>query len=428
MDVKMLQEHLEFYRRELEENILPFWLQRSLDFDFGGYFTCFNNRGTDLVATDKYVWSQGRLVWVFSELASMYPDKEYLSYAKLGADFLMQKAVLDNGHCAFLLSREGDPKEVVEGGGHDSSIYADCFVVLGLARYGAVTKKRGVLDFAWQLYQSIRHRLETHFRTEPYPVPPGYKAHGIPMIMLNTSQGLRDCLQAFDDGRYLQINEHCNVYVQDILSTFYKEDGLIHEMVNLTEAGDSLLTRYINPGHTLEDMWFVMQQAVLEDDQTLIDTCAKIMERTYEIGWDQEYGGLLLFVDKDGGPPRGATEPLAEHPMVKKVQADWSHKLWWTHAEALYATLLGYQLTKRPQLLELYSRIKDYTFKTFPNPDTRIGEWIQIRDRQGAPIDTVVALPVKDPYHIARNLVLLIQLIEQMLAAWAARSDLKGSC
>lgn len=37
-------------------------------------------------------------------------------------------------------------------------------------------------------------------------------------------------------------------------------------------------------------------------------------------------------------------------------------------------------------------------------------EWIRIRDRAGAPRDQVVALPVKDPFHICRNLMQIIEL------------------
>ena len=40
-----------------------------------------------------------------------------------------------------------------------------------------------------------------------------------------------------------------------------------------------------------------------------------------------------------------------------------------------------------------------------------MGEWIQIRDRRGAPVDKVVALPVKDPYHVLRNLLLILELL-----------------
>jgi N-acylglucosamine 2-epimerase len=57
-----------------------------------------------------------------------------------------------------------------------------------------------------------------------------------------------------------------------------------------------------------------------------------------------------------------------------------------------------------------FERVWEYAFRVFPHPNPAIGEWIQIRDRRGAPLDRVVALPVKDPYHITRNLIQMIEL------------------
>jgi len=66
--------------------------------------------------------------------------------------------------------------------------------------------------------------------------------------------------------------------------------------------------------------------------------------------------------------------------------------------------------------LDWHDKLFDYTFTTFPNPDPDIREWIQIRRRDGAPQDKVVALPVKDPYHITRNLILILELLYRMPA------------
>ena len=37
----------------------------------------------------------------------------------------------------------------------------------------------------------------------------------------------------------------------------------------------------------------------------------------------------------------------------------------------------------------------------------------KIRTREGRPQEKVVALPVKDPYHIIRNVILIIELLER---------------
>ncbi len=103
------------------------------------------------------------------------------------------------------------------------------------------------------------------------------------------------------------------------------------------------------------------------------------------------------------------TVPAPSEPMVKKTSEDNGSKLLWVHSESLYSTLL---FGDDPEIAEWYPRVKEYTFKTFPNRENERGEWIQIRARDGAPENRVVALPVKDPFHIMRNLLLIIELLE----------------
>lgn len=37
-------------------------------------------------------------------------------------------------------------------------------------------------------------------------------------------------------------------------------------------------------------------------------------------------------------------------------------KLWWPHCEALVAFLMAYSHTRRPELLERFSQVYEYTF------------------------------------------------------------------
>ncbi|MEX2044279.1 MAG: AGE family epimerase/isomerase [Opitutus sp.] len=125
-------------------------------------------------------------------------------------------------------------------------------------------------------------------------------------------------------------------------------------------------------------------------------------------GIDEKHGGLLLHADCDGGPPRGTSGASSYEAAVR---ANWASKLWWVHPEALYATLLACRMSGGDSLHAWFDRVREYAFRIFPHPDPAVGEWIQIRDREGKPIERVVALPVKDPYHIARNLIQIIELL-----------------
>ena len=39
------QKHLDFFKRELVDNLLYFWLPRCIDEENGGYLNCFSNDG-----------------------------------------------------------------------------------------------------------------------------------------------------------------------------------------------------------------------------------------------------------------------------------------------------------------------------------------------------------------------------------------------
>jgi N-acylglucosamine 2-epimerase len=153
---------------------------------------------------------------------------------------------------------------------------------------------------------------------------------------------------------------------------------------------------FVNPGHAIESMWFVMHWARRRGDSQTIRPAAEVIRWHLEAGWDQEYGGIFLGIDAEGGPP---------------FLAHSDKKLWWPHTEALYALLLAHRLTGEPWCMEWYWRVHEWAFEHFGMPD--IGEWRQRLDRQGQPITEVIALPVKDPFHLPRAAILILELLEE---------------
>ena len=67
MTKKDFESLAEQYRSELYGRVLPFWLDNSQDKEYGGYFTCLERDGS-VFDTDKFVWLQGREVWMFAML------------------------------------------------------------------------------------------------------------------------------------------------------------------------------------------------------------------------------------------------------------------------------------------------------------------------------------------------------------------------
>ena len=78
-------------RDHLENGIIPFWMERALDKEFGGYMTNFNENGAALAMPEKYLNTQVRLLWWFSRLLRAYPArKDFRKMADAGADFIIK--------------------------------------------------------------------------------------------------------------------------------------------------------------------------------------------------------------------------------------------------------------------------------------------------------------------------------------------------
>lgn len=415
---------LGFYENELRQNILGFWLPRCEDKECGGYVNCFDNAGEKLVSFDKYAWSQGRFVWMFSRLAgtpapmfSKAERKEFLRLAKSGVNFLMEHVLLgeEDWRCSFLMERDGTHKEVNPGDPLDMSIYADCFVVLGLGMYSAVTGESGSYEFAKKLYLSITKRVrDGKFNTLPYPLSSCYRAHGIPMILDNTARELLRASETLGDMEFAtKLKKDIFVFASDVLENFTDENYAVHEIITENnKMFPQILGQHMNPGHTIEDVWFLLDAAEICGKPEWKDKIYKIAQRALETGWDESYGGILHFCGMQGGEPVGDYTGVENETMTKQLSG-WGDKLWWPHAEALYSTLRCYLETGNEAFLSWHDKVFDYTFKTFPNPDPEIREWKQIRQRDGRPQEKVVALPVKDPFHISRDLILIIELLSK---------------
>lgn len=431
MERSKIRELIGFYENELTNNILSFWLPRCIDHENGGYFNCFTNDGSKLISRDKYTWSQGRFVWMFSKLAMMdcgtFTSKQrcdFLDIARKGKEFLEKHSLIgeNDWRCVFLMDETGKHKYVDGYKELDMSIYADCFVIAAFGKYAEAANDSGSYQFCKKLYISSIDRINSgKFNTLPYPLSSNYRTHGIPMIFLNVTKEIYGAAEKFDKEFCAELKNNLGCFMEDILGNFVDQNNVIHEIIiDTNQFFDNILGQHANPGHTIEDMWFMMDAVDILDKPRLdkaqyIYKIAAITKKAFEIGWDVEHGGLLHFCNVKGGKPVGNSEGIEDQPMYRQLIDSWGNKLWWVHSEALYTTLLCYERTGDKEFLNLYKKVFDYTYETFPNLDREIREWIQIMQRNGKPQDKIVALPVKDPYHIVRNYILIIELLYKML-------------
>jgi len=361
------------YRRLLAEGIVPFWM-RALDHEFGGVFSCMSEDGA-ILSTEKYTWSQARFAWTLSALYNRFePRPEFIAHARKTIDFLLKHGRDARGRFVYRTTREGVPLEEA------TSIYSDCFVAYGINEYCRAVPDDGLRRAADEILRRVKLRVEEpdFSETAPYVLPPGRRAHGLPMILIEVTG--EDPYPRLVMDRFVRPERRLLV---EFLTRDYKE---------LPGSEGT----FVNPGHAIESMWFVMHWAQRRGDREMIGRASEVLQWHLEAGWDREYGGIFLGIDAEGGIP------FLPHS---------DKKMWWPHTEALYALLLAYRLTGERWCMEWYWRVHEWSFAHFPMREA--GEWRQRLDRQGRPTTEVVALPVKDPFHLPRAVMLILELLKK---------------
>ena len=384
------EELLDFYRDQLIEDVTPFWMRHGVDREFGGLTTCMSDDGS-LISHDKYMWSQLRGLWTFSKLYNRIEARdEWLDAATGIYDFVSRFGRDENGEWVFLVDRRGKVKEGA------TSIYADGFARYGLTEYARATGSEEAKALARETCAGVRARLAKpgSYTSAPYEIPEGAKAHGIRMIF---------SLVFHELGKLLEDAEIASAGLDlavEVLDCFRRpERRAILEFIGLDDRPrpDTNWGRCVVPGHAIESMWFMIHIFRDIGDSQRISQAVEAIRWHIEKGWDPEYGGILLGIDVDG------KEPI--------YWANWDKKSWWQHTEALYALLLAREYTDASWPEEWYWKVHEYAFARFPRPE--FGEWTQRLDRKGDPIADVIALPVKDPFHLPRALIYIIDHLER---------------
>jgi N-acylglucosamine 2-epimerase len=374
------------YRTLLLDGIVPFWMHKGIDWSHGGVLSCMTEEGAP-ISGDKYMWSQARSVWTFSALYNrIEPRPDFLKIAENSIRFLVQHGQDENGDWVYETTCEG---KVLQGA---VSIYSDCFVVYGLSEYLRAVPDAGLLRLARSTYERIRERIQRpdFAETAPYRLPPGRRAHAIPMIMTEVSNELAQTIQ--DPA----VERLADEYALQVMNYFVRptRNLLVEFLSDTYEELPPPEGTFVMPGHAIESMWFVLHLARRRGNKQLARRAAELIRRHLEAGWDPEHGGIRLGIDTAGH------QPFLAHS---------DKKLWWPHTEALYALLLADQMIGESWCMEWYSRVHDWAFSHFPMPET--GEWRQRLDGAGNPTTETIALPVKDPFHLPRAAILITQLL-----------------
>ena len=386
----------QLYKSELLDRVVPFWLNKSQDTEFGGYFTSLDRDGS-VYDTDKFIWLQGREVWMFSKLYNtVEPRQEWLDAALQGAEFLKKYGHDGNLNWYFALDREGHP--LVE----PYNIFSYTFAVIAFGQLSIALASAGQQERSEEYASIAKRTFDIVLSKTDNPkgkwskASPGARAmktFDLPMILCNVALEIEPLLEP----AFLQ--KAIDECLHEVMDVFYRPElGLIVEALgkdgNLVDSFDG---RKLNPGHAIEAMWFVMDLGKRLNRPELIQKAVDICLAEVEYGWDKEFDGVFYFMDRLGKP---------------RHELEFDQKLWWVHLETLISLIKGYQLTSDQRCLDWFRRVHDYTWSHFR--DAEYPAWYGYLNRQGEVLLPLKGGKWKGCFHVPRGLLNVWKILEDL--------------
>lgn len=391
MNVKeYIKSWAESYKKDLTENIMPFWMKYGLDRENGGVYTCVDRDGS-LMDTTKSVWFQGRFAFICSfAYNNVEKNQEWLDAAKSTLEFIEKHCFDEQGHMYFSVTAEGKPLR------KRRYVFSETFAAIAMSEYALATGDQHWAKRAIQVFEDTQRFLATPgFLPAKFEADVKLQGHSIVMILINVGSCIRKVVN--DPKLTQQIDESIEKLKKYFIHPEFK--CLLETVGENGEFIDTNMTRTINPGHCIETSWFIMEEAKLRGwDKPMLDMALQVFDWSWDWGWDKQYGGIINFRDCKNLPPQDYSQDM---------------KFWWPQCETIIASLYAYLGTGDEKYLYRHERISEWTYAHFP--DAEYGEWYGYLHRDGTVAQPAKGNLYKGPFHVPRMMIKCYMLCQEIL-------------
>ncbi len=397
-------------RREVldtvENNILRFWLDNMVDYDYGGYYGQMTGTGTLVPTANKGCILNARILWTFSAAYRVLHKAEYLVAATRARDYIIDHFIdKDYGGAYWAVDYQGTPIDTKK------QFYALGFVLYGMSEYARATGDSTALTTAIDLF----HTIEQHAKD---PIHNGYieamsrdwqplsdmrlseldenfpKSQNTHLHIIEPYANLYRCLteQQHSGDIVLEVaaalRNLINIFCDKILNGETHHLDLFFHMDWTRAAGQ--LESY---GHDIECSWLLHEAALVLHDATLLATVEPIVK-------------LVAQASEKGLNSDGS---MTHEANVTTGYVD-RHRHWWVQAEAIVGFYNLYQHFDDTRAYAIALRLWDYVKDNIIDYDR--GEWYWSCDEHGQRNTTDDHAGFwKCPYHNSRMCLELIERI-----------------
>lgn len=387
-------------RNELENNLVPFWLERSVDPEYGGFIGQMSNGGTIDPRAPKGLILNARLLWTFSALYRFNEDNRCRDMAGRAYDYL-EAYFWDRSHGGtfWQVDFKGHPID------DKKKIYGQAFYIYALAEYCQAFINDLALRRAKQLFDLI----ETNSRDQTYG---GY------IEVCNRDWSVAEDLRLSDKDMDEKKSMNNHLHLLEAYTNLYRIWPDTQLRQRLTELIDLFDRQIADPtsghlnhffdetwqpksanytfGHDIEASWLLCEAADVLGDPNVTLRTQRLALRLARIT-------IAEALDDDGG--------LCYEGQAGNVTNP--NREWWPQAESVVGFLNAYELSSDRSFFEAAQKAWVFIEKHFI--DREHGEWFWRIDRTGRPDPAEPKISQwKGPYHNVRACLETIRRLQQI--------------
>ena len=380
-------------------NILPFWLEKTIDRENGGFYGRIDGHGVLHKEAEKGAILNARILWTFSAAYRVLRKPEYLEAATRAKDYVIAHFYdKEFGGTYWSLDYLGQPKDTKK------QFYAIGFMIYGLSEYARATGDKEALDYAIRLFDTIEsHSFDREnngyieactrewgeiadMRLSDFDAnyPKSQNTH------LHIIEPYTNLFRVWKDERLERaLRNLINIFTDHILNPETHHLDLFFE--NDWTRGAGHLESY---GHDIECSWLMHEAALVLGDK---DVLAKVEPVVQMVAKASEKG-----LNADGS-------------MIHEANLDTGHVdddlHWWVQAETVVGFFNIYQYFGDETALDKAERCWQYIKDNLI--DRENGEWFWSRHADGTlNTDDDKAGFWKCPYHNGRMCLEIIERTE----------------
>lgn len=353
---------------ELETNILPFWQNKMVDNERGGFYGRIDGHDRLVPEASKGAILNARILWAFSAAYRVLRKPQYLEMATRAKKYLINYFYdTTYGGIYWELNADGTPRDTKK------QIYAIGFAIYGLSEYCRATGDAEALDYAIKLFEVIEvHSFDS-------------QKNGYLEALTREWNEIADMrLSDKDENEKKTMNTHLHIlepYTN--LYRVWKDGRLQKQLRNLIEIFlDKILNAQTNHldlffdedwnskyqiesyGHDIETSWLMHEAALVLGDEDILRRVETVVPAIAEASAEGIVPGGAMIHEKNFTTGKADTD---------------LH--WWVQCETVIGFLNVYQYFKDDSALQRSMNCWNYIKNNLV--DRVNGEWYWSRNADG---------------------------------------------